>query len=593
MNVLRYARPAVVCLLPLLITLCLLPSYSHAYGTNQQGKRPARRSENPNRKYEPKAGNADYFSSLRPQLILIIVVDQFRYDYLTRFGDLFVEGGLRRLLRTGAVWTNTNYDHMPTVTAPGHATLMTGAWPAENGIVGNDWYDRDSGKNVASIFDDTVRLLGGIGAEQGASPRRLMASSLGDELRLITNGRAKVIGISLKDRSAILPAGRRASAAYWLSTQSGRMVSSNYYFERLPLWVDSFNESRPADKYFGARWERLLPEREYLERAGPDAAPWEKWAQNTFPHVMTGGANEPGPVFYEELLGSPFANDLLLSFAKGAIINEGLGTDKDTDILIVSFSSNDYVGHRFGPYSHEVMDITLRVDRQINALLDFVNERVGLNRTLVAFSADHGVAPSLEQAASLGLPGGRVKVSDVLKAVRAAIDSHYGRGTGASGLGQEYVQAFSNGSIYFNLKALERDKVSRAEIERLAGEAAMTVPGIRRYFTRTQLLSGNIPPDDALARRVQHGFYPQRSGDVIIVYEPFKYLQDSGGTATHGSPYSYDTHVPLIIMGAGINAGVYPQAATPADLAPTLSQLLRIETPSNATGRVLTEALAK
>jgi hypothetical protein len=202
-------------------------------------------------------------------------VDQFRYDYLERFGDLFVANGLKRLMRDGASWTESNYDHMPTYTAPGHATMMTGAYPAETGIVGNEWPDRATWKNVTSVSDTTVTLLGGVPNEGASSPRRLMSSTVGDELRLATNDRSKVIGISVKDRSAILPAGRHANAAYWFSTNAGNMVSSTYYFNELPNWVTTFNNARPADKFFGAKWERLLPEPEYLKRAGADSPAWE------------------------------------------------------------------------------------------------------------------------------------------------------------------------------------------------------------------------------------------------------------------------------------------------------------------------------
>lgn len=531
--------------------------------------------------------------------MLLIVVDQFRYDYLERFNDLFVANGLKRLMRDGASWAEANYDHMPTYTAPGHATLMTGAWPAETGIIGNDWPDRDSGRFVTSVTDTTAVVLGGEASDVAASPRRLMASTLGDELRLQTNDRSKVIGISVKDRSAILPAGRHANAAYWFNQRNGRMVSSNYYFNQLPAWVQSFNDARPADKFFGARWERLLPESEYLKRAGLDSPVWENIGNvagdtNAFPHTITGGAASPDTNFYLALDYTPFSNDLLLSFTQQAITNEKLGEDDATDVLSVSFSANDYVGHRYGPYSQEAMDITLRVDRSIAALLDFVNARVGLQNTLVAFTADHGVAPIPEHANALGLPGGRIKTDDVLRAMRLGISARYNPKNEQPDPTADYVQkfgdrdAFYNGNLYFNPVALKRDGINQEELERTACEAAMTVPGISRCFTRTQLQSRAISPTDPIARRVFHGFYPRRSGEVIIVYEPFKFLGDLI-PATHGSPYSYDTHVPLIIMGGGLAPGRYLQAATPADIAPTLASILGVQAPSNTVGRVLVE----
>jgi predicted AlkP superfamily pyrophosphatase or phosphodiesterase len=544
----------------------------------------------------------------RPRLVLLIVVDQFRYDYLERFGDLFVANGLKRLLSKGASWVDCNYDHMPTYTAPGHATLMTGAYPAETGIVSNEWHDRETGKKVSSVSDDAEKTLGGGPREATASPRRLLPSTLGDELRMATNDRAKVIGISVKDRSAILPAGRHANAAYWFSPQSGNMQSSTYYFPALPAWVDNFNNTRPADKYFGARWERLLPETEYLKRTGPDSPPWEKVEKlgadtNAFPHIINGGSTGPGRDFYNALDYSPFTNDLLVSFSEQAIVNEQLGQDDDTDLLSVSFSADDYIGHRYGPYSQELMDVTLRVDRQIATLLDFVDARVGLDKTVVVFSADHGMGLIPEHATAMGLNGGRVASADVLAAIRAEISARYNPRHIAPDPTADYIwkyddngavkDAFMSGNLYFNTAALQRDGVRMDEIEQIAGEAALTVPGMARFFTRAQLQRGSISVTDPIERRALHGFYSRRSGDLIVIPEPFKYLTEYTITATHGSPYSYDTHVPMIIMGAGFEAGTYFQAASPADIAPTLAARMGVQPPSNSTGRILVEAFAR
>jgi predicted AlkP superfamily pyrophosphatase or phosphodiesterase len=540
--------------------------------------------------------------------VLLIVVDQFRYDYLERFGDLFGPNGVRRLMRDGALWTQANYDHFPTYTAPGHGTMMTGAYPAESGIIGNEWIDRASGKRISSVSDETVKLLGSGDPKEGAaSPRKLMSSTVGDELRLLTNDRSRVIGISVKDRSAILPAGRHANAAYWLSN-TGTMASSTYYFNQLPAWVTAFNNTKPADKYFGATWDRLLPENEYVKRAGPDSPPWEPvnstWGgnTNTFPRTVTGGAKEPNQAFYNLLDYTPFTSDLLVSFAQEAIVNEQLGQDDDPDVLTVSFSANDYVGHRYGPYSQEAMDVTLRVDRQIATLLDFVQARVGLSNTLIAFTADHGVSPIPEHAAALGLGGARAKTPDILAAIHAALSARYNPQAKSPDPSADYIlkydwwgvvtEAFINGNIYFNYDALKRDNVDLEEISKVVAAAALKIPGVARSFTRAQLLRGATSITDPIERRVVHGFYPARSGDVVLIAEPYKYLGETI-TATHGSPYSYDTHVPVMIMGAGIIPGRYLEPASPADIAPTLSALLRITPPTSATGRVLTEAIRK
>lgn len=548
-------------------------------------------------------------NSPRPRLVLLIVVDQFRYDYLTRFGDLFGARGIGRLMRDGASWTETNFDHVPTFTAPGHAVFMTGAWPSQTGIIANEWYERDTGKKVKSVTDDRTIKLAGKPGEPGYSPRRLLCSTVGDELRLADGDRSKVIGISTKDRSAILPAGRRANAAYWFGTDNGNMVSSNYYFSQEPGWVERFNNRRLADQLFGARWDRLLPEAEYLKRAGKDDVPWENQDKsssdtNYFPHVVTGGADKPSRMFYKALDYTPFANDLLVSFAEEAITNEKLGGGADTDVLTVSFSANDYVGHRFGPYSHEAMDMTLRVDRQIGTLLDFVDAHVGLQNTVVVFSADHGASPVPEQAALMNLPGRRFQKAELRQLVEEGLKAKYARKDRPA---TDYIQSFTNkeateqglinSNFYLNRAALKRDGIDLDECERVVGELAMRLPGTARYFTRAQLENNLISSADPVARRVLHGFYPPRSGDVIIVFEPYNILfdlpddpTDPLSSATHGSPYSYDTHVPLIIMGRDFARGRYDQPVTPADIAPTLAYVLSVQAPSCSVGRVLSEA---
>ena len=558
----------------------------------------------------PQSKGARSAQAVRARLVLLIVVDQFRYDYLTRFGDLFGSRGIGRLMREGASWTEANFDHLPTFTAPGHSVFLTGAWPSQTGMIANEWYERETGRKVTSVTDDTTNKLPGKPGEKGYSPRRLLCSTVGDELRLADAGRSKVIGISAKGRAAILPAGRHGTAAYWYSTDHGGLVSSSYYFSGLPDWVVRFNNRRMADGWFGARWDRLLPETEYLKRAGPDDVPWENQDKsspdtNAFPHVVTGGAASTGKAFYRALDYTPFQNDLLLAFAKEAITNERLGEDADTDILSVSFSANDYVGHRFGPYSQEVMDMSLRVDRQIGTLLDFVDARVGLQNAVVIFTADHGVSPVPENAVLMNLPGHRYQKGDLRRLVEEGLKARYARPDRPA---TDYIQGFTNsgktepgfinGNFYLNHAALSRDGIDRDECERVVGELSMKMPGVARYFTRAQLERESIAPSDAIARRALHGFYPRRSGDVIVVFEPYNTLfdppddpTDFRSTATHGSPYSYDTHVPLIIMGRDFAKGSYTLAATPADIAQTLANLLRVESPSCSVGRVLSEAL--
>ncbi|HWS54999.1 MAG TPA: alkaline phosphatase family protein [Pyrinomonadaceae bacterium] len=590
-------RPAFEAVAGLLLALAVASSASALTAQRRAPRRPAPQSP----PASASANRAAETAGRRPRLVLLIVVDQFRYEYLERFGDLFVAGGLRRLQREGASWANAHYDHTPPETGPGHATMLTGAWPAETGIIGNLWFERnakgDGGRLVFNSEDDEARLLGGGEKERGSSPRRLLVSTLGDELRLSTNGRSKVVGISLKDRSAILPAGRQATAAYWFSAESGRMVTSDFYMKELPAWVARFNAAAPADKYRGQAWTRLLAdESEYLRRAGPDDPEWE-WkpakaerADSVFPHRLP---DATGRKLYDAFHYTPYANEMLVEFAREALTNEALGADEDTDVLSISLSANDYVGHRYGPYSQEVMDMALRADRQIAALLDLVEARVGLRNTVVAFTSDHGVGPIPEHAQSLRLPGGRLKPDDVKARVKEALGQRFNRPNDSRDRGEDYFLELTakNGNIYLDLAALARDGVSREAAEQAACEGGLRVAGFARCFTRTQLERGAVSPHDALARRVLHGFHPGRSGDAVLVPEPFQYVVTY--TADHYAPYSYDTHVPVIIMGGGVAAGTYAEPASPADIAPTLARLVRVQPPSNAAGRILIEALRK
>src|ERR1044072_204028 len=507
---------------------------------------------------QPRASARHSIVTQRPRLVLLIVVDQFRFDYLTRFGDLYGSKGIGRLMRQGASWINADYDHVPTYTAPGHARLMTGSWPWKTGIVGNDWFERETSRKVTSVTDDATSLLEGRAGARGYSPQRLLCSTVGDELRQASGNRAKVIGISAKARAAILPSGQHASAAYWFSLDNGNMVSSTFYFNRAPEWVTQFNQRRMTDAWFGARWERLLPEAEYLKRAGIDDAPWENLDKtskdsNTFPHVVTGGAKAPEKAFYRAIDYTPFSNDLLEAFAEEAITREELGADDETDVLTISFSANDHVGHRFGPNSQEVMDMALRVDRQIGTLLDFVDQRVGLSNTVVIFTADHGVSPAPAYRASGRQIGRRATETDLRKAIEDGLKARYGRpGRPAD----DYIQTFGstqearliNSNIYLNENALRRDGIDSGEVQKVVGELAIRLPGVRRYFTRVQLEGNHISTADPIARRVRHGFYPSRSGDVVLVLDPYTFYFDppddpaaARWTATHGSPYRYVT----------------------------------------------------
>jgi predicted AlkP superfamily pyrophosphatase or phosphodiesterase len=560
----KYSRLRRLPLLFLCFSLAIANLIITSSTTAQQRRRPNTRSQS---------------SPTQTRLVVGIVIDQFRYDYLTRFESLFGEGGFKRLLNKGAVFANANYIHTPTYTACGHATFMSGTTPALNGIIGNEWFDRDTGKRVTSVSDASVKLLGGREGAGGMSPSRMISSTLGDQLKLASIGQSKVIGISLKDRSAILPAGKRPDAAYWYDSNTGNLVSSTYYFNDLPEWVKKFNREQRPDRFFGKRWEKLLPESAY-RLSDADDPPYEKSSQgNKFPHAIAGGEEAPGPRFFNRFEYTPFANDYLADFARAAIENEKLGTDDITDLLTISFSSNDLVGHAYGPYSQEVQDITLRTDRTLAEFFNYLDRKIGLEHVMIVLTADHGVAPVPEQVRNLGY-GGRLQANAVTEAIEAALDKRFENET--------WILNFVNGNIYLDESVIERRKLVTTEVEQIACRAVTKIAGIGECFTSSQIVAGSLPAT-MIASSVSNGFYPRRNGNLVIVPQPFYFFGETLGT-THGTPYSYDTHVPVIFHGAGITPGTYYQAVSPADIAPTLAVLLRIDPPSNSIGRILSEA---
>lgn len=488
------------------------------------------------------------------RLVLLVAVDQFRADYLTRFGT--PTGGFRTLMTRGAVFTDAHLEHATTVTAVGHSTMLTGATPTVSGIIDNAWYERSTKSAVESITDREATIVGAQGdGGIGASPRRLLVSTLGDQLKLAAAGAAvvpKVIGISLKDRSAILPAGHAADGAYFF--RGGRFVTSTYYATALPAWVEAVNAQRLPDTYAGKRW------------------------------TFEGGSHEypaqPGAKLNAAVTTSPAGNELVLAMARAALEHEQLGQRGATDVLTVSFSSNDSVGHTYGPESPEVRDITRQTDKQVQQLLDEVDRRVGLAHVLVAFTTDHGVVTVPEVAAAMKLPAGRFKAQALYEAVRAALDERFGA--------QAWIERGSLPHVYLDHALLAAQKVDPVEARRVAADAASRVPHVARVYTRDAILSGQVPQDQ-ISARVTRGYHRDRSGDLYVVLDPL-WTTAAAGTS-HGTPYSYDAHIPLLIMGPGVVPGIYHGRAAMNDLAPTLAALLGVEPPNGSQGRVLHEAL--
>ncbi|MGV3591208.1 MAG: alkaline phosphatase family protein [Gammaproteobacteria bacterium] len=493
------------------------------------------------------AQDAPQLSAERPTLVLAIVVDQMRYDYLSRFGTEF-DSGLKRLIEEGAVFTNANYEAAPTVTAVGHSTILSGATPSVSGIAGNTWYERGEGRNVQSITDADVMPLGG-GA--GASPKRLLVSTIGDELKISGKG-GKVYGVSLKDRSAILPAGRMADGAFWFDGMSGNFVSSNWYFDAMPAWAAEFNAAKHADRFAGQRFGDV-----------------------TMP--------APGPDLYGEIDASPFADQLVLDFALTVLEAEQLGTDAQTDLLSVSFSAMDYVGHARGPDTPLIREMALAIDERVGELLDAAEAQAGRGNVLVVFTADHGVAPVPEENIAKRLPGGRYDARAERDAVEAALDAAFGDG--------DYIEGTAELGIYLRRDPVPGKSIAYADMERIAAQTLRAQPRVARVYTRSELSAGLVD-GDAVDRRVRNGFNTLHSGDLVVVHEP-NWLSGGFGGTNHGSPYSYDTHVPVMFWGPAnlVQPGQYHAAAAVHDIAPTLAAQLGIAQPSGATGRVLDEVL--
>ncbi len=489
------------------------------------------------------------------KLVLAVVIDQFRYDYLARFRADY-HGGIERALRDGAVLTDVRQVHYPTETATGHATLFTGATPSVSGIIENGWFDRESGKQVTAVGDETTCLLGGKEGP-GASPRRLSVTTLGDEIKLAWRANSRVIGISWKDRSAVLPAGHMADGAYWFDSQTGSFVSSTYYFPDLPAWAKAFNEVRPAAAYAGREWAPLVPNPDYP----------------AFSRIMPAA----GPALYAALDATPFSNELLEQFAEAAIEHEQLGKHASPDLLVISFSGNDFVGHAFGPDSPEVRDTAIRTDRLLGKLLDYAGARVGLDDVLLVLTSDHGVAPVPENSR---LPGGRLSPANVGTACIKALSAQYGVG--------RWITAFSGPFVYLNRELIQEKKLDESEVQRAAARAILRTPHILRVYTREQLEDGRVPGDE-VSRSVVAGFHAGRAGDLVIVPEPYWISVATG--SSHGAPFNYDAHVPLIFMGSSIQPGRYDEPVDSTAMAPTIAAILGVERPSGAFGRVIREVI--
>lgn len=509
-----------------------------------------------------------------PALVLVIVVDQLRYDVLDRYRPHFGKGGFARFLDRGAYFTNARYLHGTTDTCPGHAVISTGTWGAENGIVANQWHEGGAGRGVGCAAGDRDQFA-----------RRLLRPTIGEVMAEELGPDARIFAASGKSTAAQLLGGPSADGVFWPG-QRGQFVTWKGGDVGLPIWVRAFNAGAGIEGNEHRRWERLLPASAYAQQ-GPDDEPAERRSgkrRTTFPHDLSGDAG--GPVSEMALEDTPFADEVLAKFGIAIVRAEDLGADAVTDYLALSFSASDTVGHAFGPDSQESMDTILRLDRQIGKLLNYVDRRVHLDRVLVVLTADHGVAPLPEFARRQpwGAGAGRIDSAAMEEAVEGALSVQFGNAPGG-----RWIAFHDFPNVYLREDLLKAQGVALPAAEEVARDAVAALPGIRRAVTRSELArlsrAGSAAPADAALLR---SFHPKRSGNVVYQVRKYQVASDSG--SNHGSDWEYDTHVPLMWLGPGVRPGEYPAAASPIDVAPTIFALLGLEDPGTS-GRVLREML--
>jgi predicted AlkP superfamily pyrophosphatase or phosphodiesterase len=510
----------------------------------------------------------------RPKLVVGMMVDQMRWDFLYRYYDRYSEGGFKRLLREGFTCENAMIPYAQTVTAAGHASVYTGSVPAVNGIMGNDWFDRSQNRSVYCVEDKGVAIVGGSDNKEPMSPKNLWTTTISDELRLATNFRSKVVGIAIKDRGAILPAGFTGDA-YWYDSKSGNFVTSTYDYPELPVWVADFNMKKLADSLYAKDWNTLYPINTYVQSDRDNAAYEGRFMHEqtpTFPHELK---SQMG-VNYGTISSTPYGNTLTLAFARAAMKAENLGKDNITDLLAVSLSSPDYAGHQFGPNSIEIEDMYLRLDKELEAFFNHLDKEVGKGQWLFFITADHGVAHT---------PGFLAKNNIQVSTLSSNI------GTLNKSIEEKFrvsnaIRSSGNYHVYFNYEKLDSAGANPDAVMQFAVKELEKDSTVWMAFETKKLQTVNMPAE--IKERFINGMNPKFSGDLIVVLKSGFFVGGRTGT-THGSWYPYDAHIPMVFMGWGIKHGSTARPTYMTDFAPTLSALLHIQMPSGNIGRPVTE----
>ena len=522
--------------------------------------------------------HTQYDQKDRPNLVVSIVVDQMRYDYLTRYWEKFGDDGFKRLIQEGYFFENAHYDYAPTYTAPGHASISTGTTPAVHGIIGNSWFDKVSGQTIYCAGDTSVTTLGSDSDAGEMSPRNMLSTTLADQMKLASNFRNKSIGISIKDRGAILPAGHSADLALWYDGKNGKWVSSSFYGNSLPQWVQEYNDSGEVEKMLSGSWTPLLPIEEYVESipdANPFERPYSKGSLPVFPYDLSELKEQHGTGL---IRATPFGNTMTIDVAKRAVLNENLGRGDFTDFLSISFSSTDYIGHQFGPRSIEIQDTYLRLDRELAELLTFLDAEVGDQSYTVFLTADHGAVETPLYLQNFEIPSGYFRYEQFKSGMNEYLSERFGD--------RMWIRNISNDQVFIDHEVIKERKKNKDEIIDAIIEFSLAFEGIQDAISAEQLHLGTFAQHHLAI--LQKGFHHRRSGDVILLLEPGWITYFRQGT-THGSTYNYDTHIPLIFYGKGIPKGQSFTKVQITDIAPTLAAFLRIQPPNGTTGHIITE----
>ncbi|ANH83972.1 nucleotide pyrophosphatase [Niabella ginsenosidivorans] len=515
----------------------------------------------------------------RPKLVVGIVVDQMRWDYLYRYADRYGSGGFNRLLKDGYSCENTFISHLPSFTAVGHTTIFTGSVPAIHGITGNDWVDELTGRSVYCTEDSTVQSVGSTSKAGKMSPRNNLASTITDELKLATNFRSKVVGVSLKDRASILPAGHVADGAFWFDDESRQFITSTWYMKELPQWVNRFNSKKEPETLIAQPWTTLYPANTYTQSTADDV-PWEgkfKGEKTTgFPHDLSEVFKQDPDV----IRSSPYGNTLTLDFAKAAVDGYQLGTGAFTDFLTINCASTDYVGHKYGPNSMEVEDVYLRLDKDLETFFNYLDQKVGKGQYLVFLTADHGAAHAIGFMQAHKIPADFFESGKVGKALNEMLKNQFGV--------DKLVTSGTNYQIHFDNKLIEQRKLDYAGIKKATVSFLQKQEGVEFVADLDEIGSESIP--EPIKTMIINGYNYKRSGPIQIVLNPAWFAGSAGGTGTtHGTWNPHDTHIPLLWYGWGIKPGQLTREVHMTDIAPTIAALLHIQRPNGCIGSVIPE----